>query len=88
MNNLSDPIIKECLDDFEEILVDPDMGPREALEIMKIAAIYNLGRAIRDCFESTSRLPSIPEAIVMAAKEITSELSGNGLDIRLMKEAE
>ena len=71
MMEFSDPHINEAMNHFEDILMDPDMDARGALEVMKVAAIYRLA-----------------DSILAATKEITSELSGNGLDIRIYKEEE
>ena len=59
------------MDHFEDILADPDMDARGAVEVMKVAAFYRLA-----------------DTILAATKEITSELSGNGLDVRIYKEEE
>lgn len=74
--------LKELLEDYMELIEDPDMSCNEALKLLKIDAINGLSKSIRDCFESSDRLPSVPEAIVMAGNSITRK----GLDIRITKE--
>ena len=73
--------MRSIVDDYKELYDElyergiENLSRAEVIELLKIDAVYCLSKAIRDCFESNSRLPSIPEAIVMASDSIERGLS-------------
>lgn len=73
--------MSSVVDDYKELFNElydagiTHLSRAEVIELLKIDAICGLSKAIRDCFESNNRLPSIPEAIVMAGTDISKSLS-------------
>lgn len=70
------------MDRFTEILVEEfydlkrQIGEEGALKLMEIESRYAIANAVRDCFESSNKIPSIPEAIIMASNDISKALEG------------
>lgn len=68
-------LLKEIIEDYNYLIDVEEYSTEVALKLMEIESKWGIAAAIRDCFESNNRLPSIPEAIVMAGNDISRELS-------------
>ena len=73
--------LSDIIDDLNFLENEECYTRSDALKILKIEALVGLSVALRDCFESSNRVPSISEAIVMAAESISQEISGLDHDL-------
>lgn len=60
------------MDIFNEFRnMDEILTNDQIIELMKVMAIQDLRQTIHECFARTNEMPSISEALIMAARELS-----------------
>ena len=66
--------LKETYFEILDFMKEYELSFKDVCTLMEINSRYAIASAIRDCFESNNRLPSVPEAIVMAGNSISNAI--------------
>ena len=66
--------LKETYFEILDFMEEHELSFKDVCTLMEINSRFAIADAIRDCFESNNRLPSVPEAIVMAGNSISNAI--------------